>query len=312
MKNRNIMGHLLAIFTIFIWGITFISTKILLTKFSPEEILFYRFLIAFLVLIIIYPKKNRLLSIKEEILFCILGITGISLYYWTENLALKYTYASNVSLILSAIPIFTALILHFIAKDEKFTINLFLGFITAIMGICIVIYNGKILKLNPRGDLMAVLSAFLFSIYSILIKRVNRKYNQIFIVKKIFFYGILTMVPILFISKVTFFKMPNLTVNIVLNFFFLSIFASVLCFLMWNKAINVIGSIKTANYIYLVPLITIISSSIILNEKVNRLMLIGGGLIFAGVYINESKWINKIFNYLMNWRQVVNNRKDSF
>lgn len=274
MKRKSIFAHALAIITILIWGTTFISTKILLTQFSPEEILAYRFFLAFLILILIYPKKIKVLPIKEEILFCLLGASGISLYYWSENLALKYTYASNVGLISSAIPIFTALIAHFVYRNEKFTINIFLGFIIAIIGISIVVYNGKVLKLNPKGDLIAIISAVLFSVYSILIKKVNDKYNQLFVVRKIFFYGIVTMLPILFISKASIFKVSSLDINIVLNLLFLSVFASVLCFLMWNKAINIIGFIKTTNYIYLVPLITMISSNIILGENISALMLL--------------------------------------
>lgn len=289
MKNNKILGHLLAMVTIFIWGITFISTKTLLTQFTAEEILGYRFFIAFLIIIIIYHKNIKLLSMKEEMIFCLLGITGVSLYYWTENLALKYTYASNVGLIVSAIPIFTALIAHFISKDEKLTFNLVLGFFVAMIGIFIVIYNGKALKLNSTGDIMAMISAILFSIYSILIKRVSNKYSQLFIVRKMFFYGILTMLPILFFSNIRIVQISSLSIKIILNMLFLSAFASVLCFIMWNKAISIIGSVKTTNYIYLVPLITLIASVIVLKEKINLMMLLGGVLIFAGVYINEGK-----------------------
>jgi len=305
MKNKNSFGHLIAIITIIIWGTTFISTKILLASFSAEEILVYRFFTAFLILILIYPKNFKILPIKEELLFCLLGITGVSFYFWTENLALKYTYASNVGLILSAIPIFTALIAHFTSKDGKITANLVLGFIVAMVGIFIVIYNGKFLKLNSIGDFIAMLSAILFSIYSILIKKVSNKYNQLFIVRKIFFYGIVTMLPILVISKVHMLKIPSLTFKIVLNMLFLSIFASVLCFIMWNKAISIIGSVKTTNYIYFVPLITIISSVIILKEKASPLMLIGGFLILTGVFINESVWITNGFKRLFYYKDLI-------
>lgn len=305
MKNKSFFGHLIAILTIIIWGTTFISTKILLVQFSPEEILGYRFFIAFLILIIIYPRKFKVLPLKEEMLFCMLGITGISFYYWTENLALKYTYASNVGLIASSIPIFTALIAHFISKDEKITINLILGFIVAMTGIFIVIYNGKVLKLNSTGDILAISSAVLFSIYSILIKKVSNKYGQLFIVRKIFFYGILTMMPILLFSNIRMLQVSNLSIKIVLNMLFLSVFASVLCFIMWNKAISIIGSVKATNYIYFVPLITLIASVIVLKEKISPLMLLGGILIFAGVYINESKWIAGNFKLEAKNKNVV-------
>lgn len=295
MKNKNIFAHVLSILTIFIWGTTYISTKILLINFTPEEILGYRFFTAFFIILIIYPKKVELLPIKEEILFFLLGGTGIALYYWTENLALEYTYASNVGLIASAIPIFTALISHFAFNNEKFTINMFIGFIIAIIGVAIIIYNGKVLKLNPKGDIMAVISAVLFSIYSILIKKINSSYSQLFIVRKIFFYGIVTMIPILLIFKVNLLKKPVLNTSIAFNFLFLAVFASVLCFLMWNKAIKIIGAIKTTNYIYFVPLITMVSSNIVLKEQISFLMILGGILIFAGIYINQSKWLNDKF-----------------
>lgn len=302
MEREKIFGHLLAIVTIIIWGTTFVSTKVLLREFSPEEILIYRFFIAFLILISIYPKNIKLLSVKEEGLFCLLGVTGISLYFWTENLALKYTQASNVGLIVSAIPVFTALIMHFIFKDEKISLNFLVGFLLAMMGICIIIYNGRVLRLNPLGDFLAVISALLFAIYSILIKKVSSEYNQLFVVRKIFFYGVITMIPIIFIRNINLLKISNLTISISLNMLYLSIFASVLCFIMWNKSVKIIGSLKTTNYIYLVPMITMISSTIILNEKVSLLMLFGGGLILSGVYLNNSNLI-KIKRSILTYNQ---------
>jgi drug/metabolite transporter (DMT)-like permease len=293
MKNKNLFAHVLAILTIIIWGTTYISTKILLKDFSPEEILGYRFFTAFFIILIIYPKKTEILPVKEEMLFFLLGATGISLYYWTENLALQYTYASNVGLIASAIPIITALISKFIFNNEKFTINMLAGFVIAIIGISIIIYNGKVLRLNPKGDLMAIISAILFSIYSILIKKINVDYSQLFIVRKTFFYGIITMIPILLISKANLLKKPVLNPSIAFNFLFLAAFASVLCFIMWNKSIKIIGAVKTTNYIYFVPLITMISSSIFLKEQISFLMILGGVLIFAGVYVNQRSDISE-------------------
>lgn len=295
MHNKNSLGHFLAIITILIWGTTFVSTKILLTVFSPIEILVYRFVGAFLILVLIFYKKIKILSAKEEFLFFLLGITGVTIYYFTENLALKYTYASNVGLIVSSIPIFTALVAHFVTNDEKFTVNLLLGFGIAIIGIFIVIYNGRTLEINSTGDFLALISAVSFSFYSVLIKKVNKSYSQVFVVTKTFFYGIITMIPILIISDASLFKASDLSIKIILNLLFLTVLASLLCFIMWNKAITLIGSVKTTNYIYLVPLITIISSVIILKEKVNVLMIFGGLLIFLGVFINENRWLSRLF-----------------
>lgn len=290
MKNEKIIGNLMAGFTIVIWGITFVSTKLLLKSFTPEEIVLFRFVIAFFVLLVICPQKIRVENIKEELIFASLGLTGITLYFWIENLALKWTYASNVGLISSAIPIFTALLAHFITKDEKFSMKFIFGFIIAFTGIFMIIYNGRILKLNPVGDILALLTALLFSVYSVILKFVNSKYSQIFITKKIFFYGVIFTMPLILTGEVSLPAIEKLNTGNIANLLFLALFASVICFIMWNKAVKIIGSVKAANYIYFVPIITMSGSALFLNEKISMTMIIGGSLIFIGVYLNNREF----------------------
>lgn len=288
MKNFTLSGHLMALLTVLVWGVTFISTKLLLVSMDPVEILFLRFLIAYLTLWIIHPRFYRVEILKEEILFLILGLSGVTLYFLGENIALKYSLASNVGLLVSAAPILTAILAHLFTTDEKFSKNLLLGFIVAFIGIFLVIFNGSfILKLNPLGDFLALSSALMWAVYSIFIKRLGTKYNYIFITRKIFFYGLLTMIPALLIFK------PALNVkwvfvpHLIGNLLFLSLFASSLCYVLWNKAVGIIGAVKASNYIYLIPLITIITSFIVLKERITAIALLGSLFIVAGVYISE-------------------------
>ncbi len=288
MKNRILFGHLLTLVTIIIWGTTFVSTKILLREFNPVEILFYRFLIAFLLLWIIYPKSIKVNNLREELLFLGLGLSGITLYFLVENIALQFTLAANVGLLISAAPILTATAAHFTTPDEKFKQNLLIGFLAAFVGIFLVIFNGKfVLKINPLGDFLALLASIVWAVYSVLLKKVNQAYHPVFIVRKTFFYGLLTIWPLLLLFKADFRPEHSMAWTTILNILFLGIFASALCFVMWNQAVKLIGVVKTSNYIYLVPLITMITSIIILHEKVNWLMILGGVLIFGGVYIAE-------------------------
>ena len=106
MENKKTFG---ALFTIVIWGTTFISTKILLADFKPVEILFFRFIMGFVVLLVIYPKRLKSKSRKEKWTFVFAGLCGICLYYLLENIALTYTLASNVGAIISVAPFFTAI-----------------------------------------------------------------------------------------------------------------------------------------------------------------------------------------------------------
>ena len=90
MANSTAKGHLAALVTILIWGTTFISTKVLLVDFQPIEILFFRFLMGLLALMIVYPHRLKGTTIKQESVFVAAGLCGVCLYYLLENIALGF------------------------------------------------------------------------------------------------------------------------------------------------------------------------------------------------------------------------------
>lgn len=289
MKNRELFGHIISIFTILVWGTTFISTKIILKDFMPVEILFIRFSMAYIALIIIHPKFEKIKSIKDELLFLGLGLSGVSLYFITENMALKFTLASNVGLIISTAPIITAILANYFTKDEKMNSKLLWGFMIAILGIFLVMFNGRfILKLNPKGDLLTLAAALTWAIYSVLVRLVDKGYNSILATRKIFFYGILTSIPMLILFKADLKPDNPLNTTLVLNIMFLGLIASALCYITWNKAVSILGSVRTSNYIYLIPFVTMVTSVVVIHEKINSLTILGAILILTGVYVSEN------------------------
>ena len=141
-KDSRAVGHLLALFTIIVWGSTFIVTKLLLSEFTPVHIMLCRFVIAYFVLWLIRPKLEKT-SVKDELLFAVMGVFGCTLYFITENTALEYTLASNVSIIVASSPIITAILAHFFVKGEKMNKNIVFGFFVAFLGVILVVVNGK-------------------------------------------------------------------------------------------------------------------------------------------------------------------------
>ena len=186
--NNELLGHILILLTTFIWGTTLISTKILLKDFQPIEILFFRFLIAFLVFQIVSPNYNYKTTKKQEVILMLAGLFGICLYYLLENTALIYTLASNVGVINCITPIITALIVFIFFKNkEKVNFNFIIGFILSITGISLIEFNGSRIHLNPLGDILAILAALSWVIYLILIKKLyNYGFSTLFIQKKIY------------------------------------------------------------------------------------------------------------------------------
>lgn len=187
--NKELTGHLIAFGTVFIWGITFVSTKILLTSFTPAEILFIRFSLGFAALFIIYPKFAPVYNIKNELLFILAGLFGIFLYLILENTALSYTLASNVGLLVSISPFISALLAYLFLKDEKLKPFFFLGIVLALCGTAMIIFNETIvLELNPIGDILALFAAASWAVYSLFVKKISfLNIHPIQSTRKIFF-----------------------------------------------------------------------------------------------------------------------------
>jgi drug/metabolite transporter (DMT)-like permease len=279
----------LAIITVTIWGTTYISTKLLLNNgMTPSEIFISRFILAYVGIWFFSYKKLFANNIHDEFLLLITGLTGGSLYFLAENTALSYTLASNVSLILCTAPILTMIINYLIHRKEKIHFKFIIGSVVAFTGVAFVIYNGKfILKLNPIGDFLTICAALMWALYSIVIKNLNGKYPPFFITRKVFFYGILTILPVFIFQP---FKTELSTIlkpEVFLNLFFLGFVASMLCYMMWNASAKKLGIIKITTYIYFSPVITMIASYFIINEKITFTAIIGCILILLGVYTAE-------------------------
>lgn len=291
-SNKNVIGHMAALFTIVVWGTTFISTKVLLREFQPVEILIIRFVIGYAILFIVKPGIMRLSDKKQEWVFAGAGLCGICLYYLLENIALTYTLASNVGVIISAAPFFTAILSRIFLKGEgKLCVSFFLGFAVAILGICMMSFSGsESMRLNPKGDLLALLAAFVWACYSVLTKKISTfGYSTIQSTRHMFGYGILFMIPaaIAFDFRLGLFRLAD-PVNL-LNILFLGVGASALCFVTWNFAVQVLGAVRTSVYIYVVPVVTIVTSVLILNEKITKAAGFGAVLTLVGLILSEGR-----------------------
>lgn len=286
MAASESRGHALALVTIAIWGTTFVSTKVLLVEFQPIEILFYRFLIALLALAALRPRRFKLGSWRREALCAAAGLSGVTLYYLFENIALVYTTASNVGVIVSVAPFFTALLAFFVTRDERLRPGFFVGFAVAMAGIVLISSQG--LSGGGWGDLLAVAAAAVWAVYSTITRKIGSwGYDNIQMTKRTFAWGLLFMVPVLFGSGFQFGFARFADPVTVANMAFLGFGASALCFVTWNLAVRILGAVKTSAYIYLVPVITVAASVIVLHEPLTAPIACGVVLTCAGLLISE-------------------------
>lgn len=294
LSKKQWAGHIMALCTVMVWSTTFVSTKVLLRSFQPIEVLVLRFIIGTLALFIMKPSPLRLKDKKHELYFAAAGLSGITLYFLFENIALSYTTASNVGIIISVAPIFTILLSRWLLPGIKLHLRFFLGFAAAITGIFFISFGGDSLTVNPFGDALTVLAALGWGFYSIAIEKVAKLgYPAIQATRRIFLYGLVFLLPALFIfpfrPQISLLLLP---VNF-LNLLYLGLGASAICFVVWNHAVSIIGPVKTSVYIYTSPIFTVLFSALILGERLTPLAMFGILLTLAGLVLSEGKLLGK-------------------
>lgn len=290
-KESNFIYHLVAFLTVCVWGTTFVSTKVLMINgLSPAQIFTLRFAIAYILMLAFSHKRLFADSWRDEGLMALLGITGGSLYFLSENEAMNFTTTTNTSLIVCSCPLFATLLVRMFYKSARINTVQLLGSLLAFVGMGVVVLNGRfVLHLSPVGDALAFTACICWAVYSLLMKMVSERYSAAFITRKVFFYGVLTITPYYIIEP----GMPAMEIflkpAVIGNLLFLGCLASMVCFLTWNWCIFKLGAVKATNWVYFNPITTMMAASLILGERITVYFLLGAACILAGMYLAERR-----------------------
>ena len=308
-KYSKLPSLILALAIVAVWGVTFISTKkLLITGLLPSQIFFIRFIMAYAgigIFCLCKSSSRRLFSknFKDELIFIFLGMMGGSLYFMTENSALEYTQASNVSFIVCSAPLITILLTLAWKKifptgrfsdaleDVRIGGGLLFGTLLAIAGMAMVFFDGVKFQLSLRGDILAFLAALTWGLYSVFMGRMTSEYGTLFATRKVFFYGLVTIIPFLvgkpFPTEV--FSQPG----VIGNLLFLGIVASLMCFALWNVVLVRLGNVTATNFVYLNPFFTLVAAMIFLGERLTAVAAIGCLAIVIGVFLATSPAVGR-------------------
>lgn len=308
--NTLIICHIVAFLTVVVWGSTFVFTKLLLLSgLSPALIFTLRFLIAYVLLLAFSVARSRMAkrlhpvrwlsaSWHDELLMLALGITGGSLYFLAENEALRHTTTTNTSLIVCSCPMVAALLIGLFYRSERLRRIQVVGTLTAAAGMAVVVLNGHyVLHLSPLGDMLALAACLCWAFYSLLMIPANKRYDAVFITRKVFFYGLLTMIPY-FAVRPSELPAPigeGPGIDVILsppvsgNLLFLGCIASMLCFLLWTWVMRRLGAVVATNYVYMNPVSTVIFAWWVLAEPVTPFFVVGSLLILTGMYLADRR-----------------------
>lgn len=289
-KNREVFWHFLALFVVIVWGTTLASTKVLLADMSPIQILLYRSLFAYGLLFAMSPRLRTFSSVKNEVLYFLSGLCGITLYFLLENTALLYTYSSNAALLVTASPLFTVLIASFIIKTHTFSKLLLIACVMALVGVALVLANQPMNLTNGMlGNILAILSGLAWSLFGFANSAIKDELSPMVRMRKVFLYGIITASLYMLVTGEAFINLHAFTPINLANLLFLGGIASALCFVLWTNANKHLGVVKTSLYIYFIPFIAVLLGVVLLGETITISTILGGILIALAVFLANYK-----------------------
>lgn len=288
------MKYIPALFTAIVWGSTFVASKHIITHgVEPCVIMFIRFVLAYISLWCIYPRYLPIKWNKDELKFLLVGLSGGSLYFLFEYHALQHTTATNVGLLTSSVPI-VGTTLQYIVYRQRPGRRHITGLLVAFIGAALVVLSPalqsgdvSLLTINILGDSLCIVSVMLWSVYSLILDRISDRYSPFFVSRRLFFYAIITILPIVlyYISEE---DIKSLTedYSCVVSVLYLGVVASATCMWLWNWSFNNIGLSKTNVFLYLMPLVSLITATLYDTSEFTIWATMGAVLIFIGIVLN--------------------------
>jgi len=281
---------------VLIWAGSFIFIKIGLREIPPITLALIRFAVAFPILAIISftHKKTKKVKIewrKDFYSFTALALTGSTLIYIFQFYSLKFLTAAAGSIIINTTVIFMALLSAAFLK-ESLNKKRVLGILLAFLGVFIVMSGGShgLFKFEPLefiGGILMILSAFCWSVYSVLSKKVLRVYSPLTTNTIVFGLGTLYLIPFS-LTESPLEALLHASWLTWLSVLYLAVLSSALAYVLWSKALARLDTAKVGVFLYGIPALTMILSNIFLGEAITHIGILGLALVVSGVYLTET------------------------
>ncbi|MBM7839709.1 drug/metabolite transporter (DMT)-like permease [Alkalihalobacillus xiaoxiensis] len=289
MSTRTRMiASFYALLAVAFWGLSFVSTKALLTSLDPGTILVARFAIGalFLFILLLFLRIPLLLPVRYLPHLIILSILGVFVHQFLQATALLTIDASDAGWMIAFAPIFTC-ILSFLFLHERLTFPKMIGIVAAVCGVLMVTSNNLFVFSFDLGHNLMLLSTFNWAVYSILLKGLRIPLPPLTVTFYMCLIGSLLTVPF-FASTESFHAVSTLEWGQLLHLLFLGIFVSGIAYYYWTKALQVLEANRVSSFLYIEPLVTLGAAILILHEKIILISILGGLILIGSViFINK-------------------------
>ncbi|MFE3848889.1 DMT family transporter [Flavobacterium sp. LB3P45] len=290
--NNQTKGALFALLATLLWSVNMVIASGIKGHIPPVGLAFCRWTIACIVLAP-FAIKNSIENwriIKKNIRYLMLtALLGVTIFNTLIYFAGKTTSAVNLSLIAISIPLFIVVLSRIIFKEKVSNIKI-VGIAIIITGVFVLITKGSLQALFhinfTIGDLLMLVACFFFAYYTILVRQKPNELNPKVFLFSIFVIGTIFLFPF-YIWEHLFYKKVIFDAKTVLTTSYVGIFASLVSYYLWNEAIRLIGTSKTALIYYLIPVFSGILAYFFLGQAIVITQIISMGIIITGLLITN-------------------------
>jgi len=289
MKN-NLAASIKALFAVLVWGASFVATKIGLKYVPPITLIWMRFALGVVVLGIAVGLRRQfsLPRSKDWLYLALLGFLGITFHQWLQSTGLITSQAITTGWIVASMPIFIA-ILGWLVLKEKLNLLQSLGILMAAFGVLLIVTHGNLNalvsgKFGEPGDILILISAPNWAVFTILSRRGLKTYQAALMMFYVMAFGWLFSSG-LFVAGRGWETIHNIAADGWLATGFLGVFCSGIAYIFWYDALKVLPVAQVGMFLYIEPIVTVIVSYYLLNEKITQAGMAGGAIILLGVWL---------------------------
>lgn len=282
---ENYLGPLYLTLAASIWGGVYVVSKVMLTVIPPLELIWIRYVVALLSLVIVgcFTKQSWKIRRGDIPLVLTIGVIGYFISIWAQFAGTQLSTAQMGSIITSATPAFMVLFARIILK-EQITLRKGLSVGLATIGVLIIIGIGDLGKPSQLGGMILGIAALTWALMSVLIKRVPRDYSQLVITTYAIFIATIAMTPLV-ITQINLLQVQDILLQPMLGggILYLGIVSTAGAFFFWNKGLQMVDATRAGIYFFFQPLVGTVLGYFFLGEEIGMTFWIGATLILGGV-----------------------------
>jgi len=271
------------------WSFSFIWTRVVILSFPPMTLITLRLLIAsgLLFLVAMVSGKFQKLRRKDFKLFLLLAFFEPFLYYVGETFGLTMVESTLAAVIVSTIPLFAPMLAFLILRERIGWANI-VGIVISLIGVFFVIYQpGGGFTTNPWGVALLFLAVFAAICYATTLRKISTYYSTLNVIFYQSFIGLFFFIPTFFLTDFSTVMSIHVSKESLLALIMLSVFASVVAFVLFAGAVREVGVTRTNVFVNLIPVFTAILSWLILDEIITISKWFGILIVVLGLFISQ-------------------------